>query len=259
MLVVDPVTGRPTIVSDEDSEDSHGDRGRYHDQHHDQHHDRNQQKQQALAQNNQVTPVPTSPVREPEPDPIVPTHGHELKGCFRVTGHDKVPEYRIYFNGRQTINNCEGFFSFPIDRKEVDNVSLVICKGFKHNVEQKNTIKNVSIIPNKDYQYFTYNRRTWVRCDQRFNHENFVIPENCVVILMDPQYIERVNEWNVQLGQRFTTLPIIVLKGQTHTDLKHESAKSLLSSLDAKIFHEPVAEVKKIAPNNPKIHMSLIQ
>jgi len=283
MLTIDPVTGRPMIYNDEDpvqvqkmkqhqqqyqqQHQSHHDHA-YQDQDQDEQENPEHQKlQQKNLEKNLAAAEPIPPVKS-EPDPIVPTHGHELKGCFQVVGgdkKDKVPEYRVYFNGRQTMNNCEGFYSFPIERKEVANFSLVICKGFKHNIEQKNTIKNVSIIPNKDYQYFTYrnngyNSGSWVRSDQRFNHENFVIPENCVVVLLDPAHVDHVTEWNMQLGERFTKLPVIALKGASNlTDLKHESAKSLLSSLDAKMFHEPITEIKKIAPNNPKIHMSLAQ
>jgi len=295
MLSVDPDTGRPFIFNDEDPvqvqkmrqhqshNHTHNQQSNYQAQYsHPHHHDQEDSDHQKLQQKHHESTgqaaqaAQSTPPVKPEPDPIVPTHGLELKGCLRVAGggdkKEKVPEYRIYFNGRQTMNNCEGFYSFPIEKHEINKLSLVICKGFKHNVEQKNTIKNVSIIPDKNYQYFTHNNMysnsyntnseasSWVRCDQRFNHENFVIPENCVVILLDPTHVDVVTEWGMQLGQRFTKLPVISLKGAENLpDLKHESAKSLLSSLDAKIFHEPINHTVKVAPHNPKIHMSLAQ
>lgn len=257
ILMIDKATGKPVLLNDEDPAhmqklqqmQGRGVSGQM-QQKHDQ------------PMTSKVEPAkiePAAPVA-PTPDPIVPTDGQEIKGCFRIQGSDKVPEYRIYFNGRQTMNNREGFFSFPVEEHEINNFSMVICRGFNQNFDQKNTIKNVSMITCKDYQYFTYRNNgfeggSWKRSDVQFNKENFVIPQNCVVVLIDPGYVDHVSEWNVSLDKRFIKLPMIVLKETT--ELKHESAKSLLASLDAKIFHESIAEVKKIAPNNPKIHMSL--
>jgi len=279
VLTIDPDTGRPVLVNDDDpgyAQKTQRQQQYVRNQQPQHQHNQQQQLQQQQHNNQQVQnqpvqqPAPQTVVRAgqqisaPAPDPIVPTHGLELKGCLRVDGLDKVPEYRIYFNGRQSMNNREGFYSFPVEAHEIDKMSLVICKGFKHNFDQKNTIKNVSVIPTKDYQFFTYRSSgfgagMWIRSDKRFNHENFVIPEHCVVVLIDTQYVERVEEWTMPLATRFTKLPQIILKDESHADLKAESAKSLLASLDAKIFHASVNEVKRVAPNNPKIHMSLAQ
>ena len=227
------------------------------------------QPQQSL----QASPPPPPPVQPPaaqEQPPVAatpyqaptPRDGLELRGCIKVGQYcDRVPQYRIHFQGKETVSNSEGFFSVPIDQSDLSKYSLVICKTFEQHFEQSNTIKNFAVIPDKNYRYFSFKRGddgSWVAYEKQLVKKNFMIPDHSIIISIDPKYIDRVEAWNIQLPPNVVRLPAIYLKDDVERDvLARSSAKSLLYSLDKKLFHETINEEKKIPENNPKVHISL--
>ncbi len=229
---------------------------------------RQQQNQMPVQQ--QVSPQQVSQQPTPPPQPYVPVSPNmtpEIRGCIKVQGLvDKVPGFRVLFQGKEEISNDEGFFSFPIEEQRIEKYSLIICKVIKQNFDKVNTIKNDSVIPDKNYLYYTFKRQgfyrggTWHQKEKRLNKKNFIVPSHSVVILIDPKYVDHVEPWTVELPNNVIKLPMIVLKKTVdRSSLMRMSAKSVLYSLDAAVFHEPVKEVWKMAPQNNKIELSLTQ
>jgi hypothetical protein len=232
--------------------------------------------------------MPTGPVRQPvampqqnNQQPAQPTENNvqaqvasqpvpvntnlEVRGCIRrQMSTDLVPPMRILFDGKETVSNAEGFFSFPVDDRDVEKYSLVICKTIKQNFDKRNTLKNVSIIPSKDYRYFSFKRNAlgmgWQQREKTLNKKNFVIPQRCIVALIDPKFIDRVEPWNLSLPHNIIKLPAIVIKNDLDKKvLSRAAAKSILYSLDSAVFHEPVKEIIKRPAQNNKVAISLMQ
>jgi len=191
--------------------------------------------------------------------------GPEIRGCIKLQNNlGKIPRFRILFDGKETMSNNEGFFSIPLDDSNIKHFSLIICKSVQQNFDQTNTIKNVSIPVKEKYRHFVFsrfgNRDSW---DQRENviksKKNFVLPPNCVVVLLDPDHVQDVEPWNIALSEDVIKLPALVLKNDTnpHT-LATASARSLLESLDTTPFHQPVQEATRNVAHNAKVQVSVM-
>jgi hypothetical protein len=229
-----------------------------------------QQQNQLAAQQPMVQqqPVPQQPVAPQQPYiPVAPNMTPEIRGCIKVQGLvDKVPGFRVLYQGKEEISNDEGFFSFPVEEQRIEKYSLIICKVIKQNFDKTNTIKNVSIIPDKNYHYYTFKRHgfnrggTWEQREKKLNKKNFVVPSHSIVVLVDPKYVDHIEPWTVELPGNTIKLPIIVIKKTVdRSSLMRVAAKSVLYSLDTAVFHEPIKEVWKTAPQNSKIELSFVQ
>lgn len=266
MLIMDPVTHRPVIVNEDDLP--------------------KQNVPFLTEQPPQTTPLAqaTTPPPPPElaqmpqlsfsqatrtPGQVLmqgsQSTGPELRGCIRIDNYDeKIPEFRICFNGKETISNGEGFYSIPLGDEEFSTFSLVICRTFTQQFDKTNTIKSVALIPDKDYKCYTFTKRggsdSWTDQATNIDSKNFVIPPNSVIVLIPPKYIERLEAWETKLPSNYIKLPAIVLKKDVAgKSLERISAKSLLYSLDKTVFHEPIKELRKVDQSNPKVCMSLAQ
>ena len=184
----------------------------------------------------------------------------EIRGCIKTdaTQTDKIPQFRVLFAGKETMTNCEGFFSLPLDER-MNRYSLLICKSVKQNFVKTNTIKNVCMEPNSEYRYYEFEKigiadDLWKQDEKRLNIQNPVAPEGCLILLMDPACVARLEPWRVSLGMSAIKVPTIVLKKEVDAQqLSTESAKSLLLSLDEKPFHETIREeIKMVAINDAK-------
>ena len=191
--------------------------------------------------------------------------GQELRGCLRIDDFDeKIPEFRLCFKGKEVISNSEGFYSIPLGDEKPEYLSLVICRAFKQHFDKANTIKNVELIPDKDYKFYTIKKNgcgtTWVHQEATIDNKKFIIPENSLIVLIPPKYVDRVEPWNLKLASNSIPLPTIVLKKDfLGKQLERTSAKSLLYSLDKTAFHEPIKRVCKVDQSNPKVCLSLAQ
>ncbi len=215
--------------------------------------------QQAQQQANAAPQPPAAPYVAPRPNT-----SPELRGCIKVKGSvDKVPQIRILFEGRETVSNSEGFFSFPVDEQNIEKYSFVICKRIKQNFDKTNTLKHISALGNKEYRYYSFKKGTggfggWLQRRKNLNTKKFVLPQRSVIILLDPEHVESVETWNVELSNNILKLPMIVIKNdESLKKLQRRSAKSLLYSLDTRPFHESIKEaVKKPAD---KVAVALAQ
>lgn len=188
-----------------------------------------------------------------------------LQGAIRVHGdEDYVPELRVYFDGMETFSNKEGFYSFPIEEKINDEYSLIICRGLDCRFKKHNTLDNLRLRGGERYKSFSLKRTStepgaeWERKERTLDDCNFVIPENSIVVLVDPKYVDHVQTCNVTLPEHFVGLPSVVLKKGMSKKLKRTSAKSLLYSLELKPFHERIWEEKKLIPKG-KGYCSLVK
>ncbi len=186
-----------------------------------------------------------------------PNHGASplmVKGCFAFTQepyNEKFPKFRICFEGKETISDDDGFFSIPVDEDQIEKYRLVIAKTIKKDFDQHNTVKDLRLFADKSYKCYTFKKRgpfggMWVQREKNLGNKQFIIPENAIIVLVDPKYVDHLETWNLNLPNNFIKLPKIVLK----KDVKNKptdraAAKSLLTSLDAMMFHEVVrGEVK---------------
>lgn len=201
----------------------------------------------------------------PSTGPFIPRMIPEMRGCLKIDGYDeKIPEFRICFNGKEVVSNNEGFYSIPIESTDMETFSLVMCRTFKQHLDKTNTIKNITIKPHKDYKCYTFKKNphsnAWTEEETTIQDKNFVLPQNSIVVLIPPKYIDHLEAWNIKPLVNCIKLPTIVLKKEfVGKALERTSAKSLLYSLDKTVFHEPVKEIRKVDQANPKVCLSLMQ
>lgn len=174
-----------------------------------------------------------------------------MKGYIKVDQDWKTtPEFRILFNGKQVINDENGFYSFPINTM-VNKFHFLICKSVEQNFEKTNTVENLSVKVKRRYRYFSFTKtgtgNSWLQKEKDLEKKNFIIPDDCVIALINPKYVEKVESWKMNLNFRFLTLPKIIFKDNlVEKKVKRESAKSLLRSLDLLPFHEKITNEKKV-------------
>lgn len=190
-----------------------------------------------------------------------PSKSLEMKGRITMDAYmEKIPQFRVICDGKETTSDSEGFFTMPLDFKELQEFSLIICKDVKHNFDRTNTIKHVSTIPSKDYRYFTFTRMSWgnrwQQQEKKFNKQKQIVPDRSIIVLIDPKSIERIDPWQIDLPENIIKLPIIVLKKDSHAKA---SAYSILRSLNDTTFHESVKHEVQNVPGNPKVKVSLTQ
>jgi hypothetical protein len=169
-----------------------------------------------------------------------------VKGAIKIANWvDDIPEFRVFFEGQEALTDENGFFTFPINDNDLQKYRLIITRKIQHVVDKKNTFASLKVIPDKNYLGYSFkrlghNQGIWLQKEKKLNHKNFVIPKNSIIILVDPKYVEKIEEWNVALSDNFIKLPRIVLKSKIElTKLKRISAKSLLC-LEDSVFHERI-------------------
>ena len=212
----------------------------------------------------QQLPVPAQAQSFAQRQSLVRSSRIELRGCIKVDNAkiDKVPEYRIYYQGREQRTNSEGFFALPLEDKNINKYSLIICKKIEQQFEQSNTVAHYGVIPDKEYRYFTFKRgnhqQQWLAQEKRLTKKQFIIPEHAIVALIDPKCIERLDPWDLNLADHIIKLPAIVLKKDLdQKKLNRYAAKSMLYSLDSRPFHLTERLERKGAQNNQKVQLVL--
>jgi hypothetical protein len=200
------------------------------------------------------------------------TENFALKGYIQSPKTwNKIPEFRILYEGKQTFNNTEGFYSFPIKNKNFEQFYILISKHIKQNFDNINTVEHLSVNHKKPYKLFSFKKTiikdeetkkqliSWKQEEESLEDKNFVIPKNCVVTQISPYYVERIENWNIKLDDNFIALPKIILKsGIQEKKLKRESAKSLLYSLDSRVFHESIRKSKQQIDPEKKLEVTLV-
>lgn len=175
---------------------------------------------------------------------------------------EDLPGFRIYFDGKVAVSDDNGFFSFSVDDLDLTKYRLVITRRLQHVFDKKNTINGFNVIPDKDYICYTFKRvgryGSWIKKIKPLDHKNFALPKNSIVVLLSPKYVERIEEWNIELPKNVVKLPKIVLrKNITEKELERIAAKSLLC-LEDTVFHEKVGKLSdQKEKKNIKIKVTL--
>ena len=189
--------------------------------------------------------------------------GCEIRGYIKTEQYitEKVPQFRVLFAGKETMSNPEGFFSLPLD-ENMSRCALLICKSVKQNFVKTNTVRNVGMELDENYRYFELERSgtAWRHQERQLSKENPVAPERCLIVLLDPMYVDHIEPSKLQFAGNVISLPSIVLKKDADAKvLAQASASSLLLSLDEKPFHETAKEETKQVAENSKVVMSLVR
>ncbi len=189
--------------------------------------------------------------------------GIEIRGCIKTEQYvtERVPQFRVLFAGKETMSNPEGFFSLPLE-ENMTRCALLICKSVKQNFVKTNTVRNVGMELDENYRYFELEKSgtAWRHQERQLSKENPVAPERCLIVLLDPTYVDRIEPSKLQFAGNVIALPNIVLKKDADAKvLAQASANSLLLSLDEKPFHETAKEETKQVAENSKVVMSLVR
>ncbi len=165
----------------------------------------------------------------------------QLKGVFSLPSTlTDMPEFAILYEGAQTINKDDGFFTFTLD-KPVYNLSLLICEDLsftyqKKDIHKKPTIDHLLINKEKHYRYFTLRKDD---DGKAFWHNATLsskyIPDNCLVVLMDPYLVKEIQPFSFTTDKTVIEGPKIMLES-TKEQLKKSSLLSLAKSLDLSTY-----------------------
>lgn len=204
----------------------------------------------------------------PRPKPVVPITLQlpVIKGQITtLQGWLQCPEFRVFFDGKQTLNDKEGLYSFPVESKDIKELNILICKKLNTNFESINTVKNIQIKPGDNYRFFTLKKahpaiQDWNIAEEKISDKkNFIIPQNCLIFLMNPKYIDQIKNWNLKAPENMIKLPQIILKeGFDEKRVKRQADKSIIRAFDLNAFHENVIRETKKEPK-PKVDLALIQ
>lgn len=204
----------------------------------------------------------------PRPKPVIPItlQAPVLKGQIATPqGWLQSPEFRIFFDGKQTLNDKEGLYSFPVESKDITEMHILVCKKITTNFESINTVKNIQIKPEGIYRFFTLKKahqsiQDWNITEEiNLNKKNFIVPQNCLIFLINPKYVAQIKNWNLKAPDNMIKLPQIILKEDFEEKrVKRQADKSIIRAFDLNAFHENVPrKTKKDA--KPKIDLALVQ
>lgn len=193
----------------------------------------------------------------------------QLKGSIEAPiSIGEVPEFVIRFQGKQTINKNDGIFSFVLNKKDNNNITtLLICeeileakKKKRENKRSQNTIKNFLVNTSKPYKFYELNNEyfVWIKKDlNEVNKEKHLakIPQNTIIVLADPDIVERVETWPVSISSKYISGPKIILSNVSSNDLIKASEASLARSIDFACYFEK--NQTKTLPSNTKSKVSI--
>lgn len=185
-----------------------------------------------------------------------PLYNVQLTGMIEASnGLDRVNEHVIHFMGKETRNDSKGLFSlfFESSQFHPSMPSILITKKESIEFDTKNTPLMINPHPDKKYRYFVPTP------DARWKEEaleSSSIPLNCVIILMDPNFVDELVPWETEFEYKIqipmVKLPRIVLKKDI-PERKQENAtiKSLNYSRDtAKIYQQALPQRQEMV--NPR-------
>jgi len=88
------------------------------------------------------------------------TQAHTIKGSVVSKEICDLPHFQVYYKGMQTESNDDGFFTIPTNKPVFKKCSMLLCKDFQINFDSVNTIKNLSVYPQKEYRFFEFTQAT---------------------------------------------------------------------------------------------------
>lgn len=191
-----------------------------------------------------------------------------LKGYIHAPENmEKVPEFRILFNGKQTTNDSEGFYAIPTENANIKKYYILISSNIIPTFSGTNTIENLTINSTKNYKFFSCKKsfdqdenEIWTIKEKFLSLKQFNIPENTIILLINPKYVQKLETWKIQFLKGFSPVPKIILNEYiSKKKFTKRSVKSLLYSLDSQYFHEPISRETKEYEDNPNLKVSLDQ
>jgi len=167
----------------------------------------------------------------------------QLKGCIKVPESitEEAPPFTVYFSGRMVHSDAEGYYSFPLEDDDFDEqgklkeLSLLLCSSleceFDADHSEGSTIRGFRISSMDSYSYKKLSMekekkdgevlyKHWKITDSPLpqdlisasNTKPFLVPETCVVIGLNPKYVEVENDWGFPLHEKFIQFPPIIVK-----------------------------------------------
>ena len=222
---------------------------------------------------------------------------YQIKGAIISPEASRLPPFKIHYWGHQAYSNREGYFTFPLEKAPVEKYYLLITDEFMPRFEKVNTIATINADKKRNYRYYQLKKvvdpkkktTSWAIKEKRLDKRNFVAPQDkTIIVVMDSKLVKSVENWKVQLDDKFVAFPQIILKknaelakmkvkktkgsvGRNDMTALHEhkqgeqyihreAAKSFFKSFESGVFHEQISE-KKLVTGNPKrpVEVSLPQ
>lgn len=165
------------------------------------------------------------------------TYLGEVKIATRIAD-DTLP-LRMYYQG-DIVPCVHGSFKFP-GSKKITTLHILVAHI---KPPRKNTIDHLEVPKGTSYKLFTLSKEPvfgapekakW-KIEEEEKSDGLVIPENCLIVLLDPQHIDSLETAKWARGSKFVPLPSIVLKKDNN--LQEALDRSMLAALDSDVFHE---------------------
>jgi len=194
-----------------------------------------------------------------------------LRGEIIATNVIDHKTFIIYFDGDETRNDEDGFYTFTPDAsKNYDEMHLLICRTFDPSYGKINSIKELISNPDR-YRYFVltknqnYNpnppeeisahekakgkelkpeEQYWNIEEKKL--EGNKIPDNCISILIDPKFLKGVVNWSFRINSNEIPIPRVLLRNNDELVAdKPERAKKQGYISEASYFSESNALLTK--------------
>ena len=161
-------------------------------------------------------------------------------GTIRISTRfaDHLP-LRIYYRG-DIVPCIDGSFKFSGSR----NLSTIYIIVTRIKAPTHTTIDHLEVPPGIPYLLYTLKKEAVFGAPEKDrwtinkieSSEGVAIPQDSLIILLDPHYIETLEPTTWKREGKFIHLPTIVLKKDS--SLKDESIKVMLAALDIDPFHK---------------------
>jgi len=189
----------------------------------------------------------------------------------------KTTEIKFQLVDKQTERQAEFIEFFESKKKPEkyrDRIQSCHEKIKTLKASKKSHAKSISILKNEVSslrdQYQKIQKLSgnggdiWLIKEEQIKSKNFAIPQNCLVVNMNPKIVENVDNWKFLIGKDFICLPRIILKNNLETknikrkqSVVRSAVKSEFYSLDKNAFHEIKREKICTFPDKPALKTRL--
>lgn len=154
--------------------------------------------------------------------------------------------WRVYFNGTKVFQE-EGTFQFK-GPKDPEVFHIVVAQIKTPN---SHVIKHLEVPEGVNYKHFYLQRKTDLNNPENYKwalyetdgNKGFTIPENSLIIFLDPSYINHLEKTVWKKDTNIIPLPTITFTKDPN--LEKASVKSILAALDTDPFHKKIKEQSK--------------
>lgn len=189
--------------------------------------------------------------------PIHSNNSHiiQLKGLIDAPINlPKKPEFPLFFKGQETFNSKEnGIFTFTLE-EYLPDLSLLVCEDLSlefENMERplKHTVRNTLLDPKKEFKFFVRDKVAnktvgWREAelkptisDIQTREPRIVIPQNCILCLMNPKLVEKIETMPFDTNSMFEPGPKIILSNKNGDKIINDSLKALAKSVEVAKFY----------------------